>query len=69
MQVPDWHVMFDDNKEMAVESRKRILSMLASSKIPMIGYHMPFPAIGFVEKIIAQAIIGYLFLTNSVSNI
>ena len=50
MQVPDWHVMFDDDKMMAVESRKRILGMLAKSKVPMIGYHMPFPAIGFVEE-------------------
>ena len=50
MQVPDWHVMFDDDKMMAVKSRKRILGMLAKSKVPMIGYHMPFPAIGFVEE-------------------
>ena len=50
MQVPDWHVMFDDDKDMAIKSRKRILGMLAKEKIPMIGYHMPFPAIGYVEE-------------------
>ncbi len=50
MQVPDWHVMFDDIKDLAVDSRKRILGMLAKEKIPMIGYHMPFPAVGYVEE-------------------
>ncbi|MDG2187601.1 MAG: MBL fold metallo-hydrolase [Hyphomicrobiales bacterium] len=50
MQVPDWHVMFDDDKDLAVESRKRILSMLAKEKVPMIGFHMPFPSIGYVEE-------------------
>ena len=50
MQVPDWHVMFDDIKDLAVESRKRILGMLAKDKTPMIGYHMPFPAVGYVEE-------------------
>tara|TARA_Y100000590_G_scaffold364139_1_gene422298 strand:- start:54329 stop:55210 length:882 start_codon:yes stop_codon:yes gene_type:complete len=51
MQVPHWHVMFDDDKDMAVQSRIRILKMLSEEKIPMIGYHMPFPAIGYIEKI------------------
>ena len=25
--------------------------MIAADKIPFIGYHMPFPAVGFVEKV------------------
>jgi glyoxylase-like metal-dependent hydrolase (beta-lactamase superfamily II) len=50
LQRPEWHVRFDQDKEMAIESRKRILDMLASERIPAAGYHMPFPAVGFVER-------------------
>lgn len=46
---PEWIVSFDSNKETATASRRRVLGMLAADKIPMIGYHMPFPAAGFVE--------------------
>jgi len=46
---PDWEVRFDMDKEKATEARRRVLGMLAADKVPMIGYHMPFPAAGFVE--------------------
>lgn len=45
---PEWIVSFDSDKEAATESRRRVLGMLAADKIPMIGYHMPFPAAGYV---------------------
>ena len=48
---PEWHVRLDMDKEPAVATRKRILDMLATDKIAVTGYHMPFPAIGFVEKL------------------
>ena len=48
---PEWHARADMDKEAAVATRKRLLDMLAADKIPMTGYHMPFPAIGFVEKL------------------
>ena len=46
---PDWEVRFDMDKAMAAESRRRVLGMIAADRIPAIGYHMPFPALGFVE--------------------
>ncbi|MFV0358350.1 MBL fold metallo-hydrolase [Tropicimonas sp.] len=46
---PDWEVRFDNDKTMAAETRRRVLGMLAADRVPMIGYHMPFPAAGFVE--------------------
>ncbi len=49
LQRPDWHVRFDMDKEAAAAARKRILSMLADMRIPATGYHMPFPAVGYVE--------------------
>ncbi|WP_281995371.1 MBL fold metallo-hydrolase [Ruegeria faecimaris] len=46
---PEWEVKFDMDKAAAAASRRNVLGMLAADKIPMIGYHMPFPAAGFVE--------------------
>ncbi|GAB4547864.1 MAG: MBL fold metallo-hydrolase [Ruegeria sp.] len=46
---PEWEVRFDMDKAAATASRRKVLGMLAADKIPMIGYHMPFPAAGFVE--------------------
>ncbi|QIE45576.1 MBL fold metallo-hydrolase [Pseudohalocynthiibacter aestuariivivens] len=46
---PDWEVKFDMDKSAAAATRRSLLDMLAADRIPFIGYHMPFPAIGFVE--------------------
>ena len=50
LQRPDWHFSFDVDKDAAAASRKKVFGMIAADKIPFIGYHMPFPSIGFVEK-------------------
>lgn len=47
---PDWEVRFDMDKAAAAQSRRKVLGMLAADKVPMIGYHMPFPAAGYVES-------------------
>lgn len=47
---PDWHCVFDIDAEAAVVTRKKILDMVAADKIPATGYHMPFPAVGYVDK-------------------
>ncbi|MFQ1702515.1 MBL fold metallo-hydrolase [Loktanella agnita] len=46
---PDWEVRFDMDKTMAAETRRRILGMAAADRVPLIGYHMPFPGMGFIE--------------------
>ncbi|WP_170526046.1 MBL fold metallo-hydrolase [Ruegeria arenilitoris] len=46
---PEWEVRFDMDKAAATASRRNVLGMLAADKVPMIGYHMPFPAAGYVE--------------------
>ncbi len=51
LQKPEWHVIFDMDKDAAIASRKKILDMAAADKVPATGYHMPFPAIGYVEKV------------------
>ena len=50
LQRPDWHVRFDMDKEAAGATRKRLLDMIATDRIPFAGYHMPFPAIGYVDR-------------------
>ena len=46
---PDWEVSFDMDKANAAASRKTVFGMLAADRVPFIGYHMPFPGMGFVE--------------------
>ena len=47
---PDWHFLMDDDPEKASESRRRILTMAADNELPIIGFHIPFPSIGYVDK-------------------
>lgn len=45
---PDWEVRFDADKAAAAASRRNVLGMIATDRIPAVGYHMPFPAVGYV---------------------
>lgn len=51
LRRPDWHVRFDMDKEAAAATRVRVFDMIAAERLPFIGYHMPFPSVGFVEKL------------------
>lgn len=46
---PDWEVRFDMDKAAAAAARRDVFGMLAADRLPFIGYHMPFPGLGFVE--------------------
>ncbi|MFX0542750.1 MBL fold metallo-hydrolase [Roseovarius sp. S4756] len=50
LEQPDWEVKFDMDKSAAAATRRKLLDMLVAERMPFIGYHMPFPAMGFVEK-------------------
>ena len=49
LQRPDWEVRFDADKAAAAATRKQVFGMIAADRIPFIGYHMPFPGLGYVE--------------------
>ncbi|MEM8871551.1 MAG: MBL fold metallo-hydrolase [Pseudomonadota bacterium] len=49
LQRPDWGFTFDIDKEAAAATRKEIFGMLAADKVVFTGYHMPFPALGYVS--------------------
>ncbi len=48
LAYPDWEVRFDMDKAAAAATRRTVLGMLAADKIPMVGYHMPFPGLGYI---------------------
>jgi glyoxylase-like metal-dependent hydrolase (beta-lactamase superfamily II) len=50
MQSPDSPVAFDDDKERAIATRKRVLEMAATDDLLVVGHHMPFPSVGYVER-------------------
>ncbi|WP_158807535.1 MBL fold metallo-hydrolase [Beijerinckia sp. L45] len=58
---PGWHALFDMDKAQGAATRRRIYDMVATDRIPVIGYHMPFPSLGFVER----AGSGYRWIANS----
>lgn len=49
LQKPDWEVRYDFDKPAAAATRRKIFGMVAADRIPFAGYHMPFPAVGYVE--------------------
>ena len=49
LQKPDWEVVFDADKAAAAAARRAVFGHVAADRIPFIGYHMPFPGLGYVE--------------------
>ncbi len=49
LAYPDWEVRFDMDKEAAAATRRRVMDMVSADRVPLVGYHMPFPGMGFVE--------------------
>ena len=49
LAYPDWEGKFDMDKAASAKHRKTLFGMLAADKIAFVGYHMPFPGVGYVE--------------------
>lgn len=47
---PDWRNGSDADAALAAETRSKLLARLADQKIPIIGYHLPTPGLGRVER-------------------
>ena len=50
LQVPEAVAAFDDDKDAAIATRLRVLDMAATDGQMIIGHHMPFPSVGFIER-------------------
>jgi glyoxylase-like metal-dependent hydrolase (beta-lactamase superfamily II) len=49
-QYPDWRPVSDHVPEQAAATRRRLLDRLAGEKTRIIGFHLPYPGIGRVER-------------------
>ena len=47
---PGWHLMFDQDAQMAEATRRKVYDMLAAEKMMVQGFHYPFPARAYIEK-------------------
>ena len=49
-EQPDWRPTADHVPEQAVATRRKLLERLAADRSTLIGFHLPYPGIGFVER-------------------
>ena len=49
-QYPDWRPQTDQEPDLAVKTRKRLLDKLATDGNRIIGYHLPVPGMGRVQR-------------------
>lgn len=47
---PDWRYGRDHEQDLAAATRRRVLDMAAADDIAIVGYHLPFPGVGFVAR-------------------
>ena len=47
---PGWHLMFDQDVQLAEATRRRVYDMLVADKMMVQGFHYPFPALAYIEK-------------------
>jgi glyoxylase-like metal-dependent hydrolase (beta-lactamase superfamily II) len=50
VRSPEWQFVFDTDKELAVQTRKRLYEMAVAEKMLVQGYHFPFPALSYIDK-------------------
>jgi glyoxylase-like metal-dependent hydrolase (beta-lactamase superfamily II) len=47
---PGWHLMFDQDPQMAEATRRKVYDMLAADKMLVQAFHYPFPSAAYIEK-------------------
>ena len=50
LEKPRMEFAYDTDPKQAVNSRVKMLDMLAANRIPVMAYHYPWPGIGHVVK-------------------
>jgi len=50
VRKPGWYFFFDTDAELAEQTRRKFYDMVVAEKARMHGFHLPFPANGYVEK-------------------
>lgn len=49
LRNPGWHVIFDMDAPAAEATRRRVFDRAAADRQLIVGYHWPFPALGYVR--------------------
>jgi glyoxylase-like metal-dependent hydrolase (beta-lactamase superfamily II) len=47
---PEYRLWADMIPDLALTNRRKLFDMLAAERMPMTGYHYPFPAVGYLSK-------------------
>jgi glyoxylase-like metal-dependent hydrolase (beta-lactamase superfamily II) len=47
---PEWHFGFDANNDAAVATRQKLLDRASTDKVKLLGFHWPYPGVGYAEK-------------------
>jgi len=47
---PEWRFAYDMDNDVAVANRKRLLDRAATDRMKMLGFHWPYPGLGFAER-------------------
>lgn len=47
---PDWPWGSDADKDLAISTRRRTLDRLATDRVQLLGYHLPWPGAGLIER-------------------
>lgn len=47
---PEWRFAYDMDSDLAVANRKKMLDRAATDKMKMLGFHWPYPGLGFAER-------------------
>jgi glyoxylase-like metal-dependent hydrolase (beta-lactamase superfamily II) len=48
---PGWHAAFDQDPQLAEATRRRVYDMVVAEKMPIQGFHYPFPGLAHLEKV------------------
>jgi glyoxylase-like metal-dependent hydrolase (beta-lactamase superfamily II) len=47
---PDWTMAYDTKPSEAISTRRKLFKQAASERTTLMGFHMPFPGIGYVRS-------------------
>jgi glyoxylase-like metal-dependent hydrolase (beta-lactamase superfamily II) len=47
---PDWHFLFDTDKPLAAQTRRKLYDMAAAERMLVHGYHFPFPSLAYIRR-------------------
>ena len=47
---PGWHAFYDQDGALAEATRRKVYDMLAAERMPVQGFHYPFPSLAHVER-------------------